>query len=366
MLRRPPFGLKDGVLPIVLAAVLVHHHSQVALYEEGTFVPRPSAAVFERICRAPEKFDLQRFRIIGPRAEVFQKYASMLAKLGAGLGKPDLLSVVRPLVLVVRNLPEYAGKTRQLSEAGQRVLRAMKEARQPDRMLFSDLPNACGFPAFESSGRISADQIESYFSVLSSAFGELQRAYPQLLADVKQLIYSAFGCSGAIAQAREEMGHYARLILNLAVDLKLKSFLLRVIDPAVEETTWVESIATLLAGKPPTAWDDQDRSRFEVQLAATARTFEHFKVLAYEMERTGFALLNGNVEMLRVSITVPDGGEIERVVQVPAAMARQAQHTADEVRRVLREQDWVGKTDVSVAILARVARQLLSEDNGEG
>ena len=39
LLRRPPFGLKDGVLPVILAAILVHGHAQVALYEEGIFRP---------------------------------------------------------------------------------------------------------------------------------------------------------------------------------------------------------------------------------------------------------------------------------------------------------------------------------------
>jgi hypothetical protein len=365
MLRRPPFGLKDGVLPILLAAVLVHDHSQVALYEEGTFVPRPNTAVFERICRAPEKFELQRFRIAGPRAEVFQRYASMLGKLGAAPGKPDLLSVVRPLVRVVRELPDYTGKTRQISESAQRVLKTMKEARQPDRLLFDDLPNACGCPSFGSSGRVAAEKVESYFSSLRLAFAELQRAYPQLVSEIKQLIATAFGCRGAISESRDEIAHYARLVLNLAVEPKLKSFLLRLIDTSVDEGTWAESIATLLAGKQPTGWDDQDRSRFEVQLAATARTFEHFKVLAYEMERTGFALLNGNMQMLRVSITVPDGGEVERVVQVPTAMEARANSTADEVRRVLREQGMFEDRDLSVAVLAQVTRQLLYDGSGD-
>jgi hypothetical protein len=129
LLRRPPFGLKDGVLPVLLAAVLVHGYSQVALYEEGSFVPRPNAAVFERIFRSPGKFDLQRFRITGPRAEVFQQYAAMLTR--SGDDNPDLLTVVRPLVRMVRELPDYVAKTRQLPETTQNVLRAMKEAHRP-------------------------------------------------------------------------------------------------------------------------------------------------------------------------------------------------------------------------------------------
>ena len=83
-LRQPPFGLKDGVLPVLLAALLVHAHSQVALYEEGSFIPKPNAAVFERLFRSPSKFELQRFRIAGPRAEVFQHYAAMIQRTAGG------------------------------------------------------------------------------------------------------------------------------------------------------------------------------------------------------------------------------------------------------------------------------------------
>ena len=45
VLRQAPFGLKDGVLPVLLAAVLVHAQAQVALYEDGSFVPRQRGGI---------------------------------------------------------------------------------------------------------------------------------------------------------------------------------------------------------------------------------------------------------------------------------------------------------------------------------
>ena len=359
LLRCPPFGLKDGILPVLLAAVLVHGHSQIALYEEGSFVPRPNAAVFERIFRSPQKFDLQRFRISGPRAEVFQQYAAMLTK--PLTGEPDLLSIVRPLVRAVKELPDYVGKTKKISAVAQLILQTVKEARQPDRLLFIDFPVASGFPPFEASGKVDTEQVEAYFLALRAAFSELQRAYPHLLAELEQMVLKALGQTGLLAKARKAIEHEAKLVLNVAVSVQLKAFLMRASDADIEDTTWLESIATLLAGKPPTQWDDQDRARFEVQLAATARTFDHFKVLAYEMERTGFALLDGDKEMLRISISVPDGGEFERVVKVPQQLASQAKQAEEGMRRVLLEQNLLAQKDVSVAILARLARQLLSE-----
>ncbi|HEX3151489.1 MAG TPA: hypothetical protein VHR66_25650 [Gemmataceae bacterium] len=358
ILRRPPFGLKDGVLPVILAAVLVEGHTQVALYEEGSFVPRPNAAVFERLFRAAEKYELQRFRIAGPRAEVFQQYAGMLSNPG---DNPDLLTIVRPMVRLVRDLPEYVGKTKQISETAQRALKVVREARQPDRLLFTDLPTACGFPPFEAAGKIPADQVEGFFKQLRQAFTDLQHAYPRLLSEIERLVLHAFGETGQVNKARPRIAHHAKLVLNVAVEAKLKAFLLRVSDDSTDDRTWLESLSTLLAGKPPVNWDDQDRARFEVQLAAAARTFDHYRVLALEMEKTGYALLDGDKSMLLVSITAPDRGEVEKVVQVPPEFSPQARRAGDELRRVLREQKLLDKKDLSVAVLAELARQLLSE-----
>jgi hypothetical protein len=358
-LRQPPIGLKDGVLPVLLAVVLVHDHSQVALYEEGSFVPRPNAAVFERLFRTPAKFEVQRFRVAGPRAEVFQQYAAMIQR--AEGDEADLLTVVKPMVRLAKELPEYVTKTKQISAVAQRVLKAVREARQPDGLLFADLPAACGFPPFEASGKADQKQIDSYFTQLRGAFTELQRAYPHLLADIERLVLSAFGQEPPFADARRRIDHHARLVLNVAVEAKLKAFLLRVTDDSVEDSVWLESIATLIAGKPPPHWDDQDRARFEVQLAAAARNFEHYRVLAVEMEKKGHALLDGDRSMLLVSITAPKQGGVEKVVQVPPELSPQAARIREEVRRVLREEQVLDRKDVSVAILAELVRQLLSD-----
>jgi hypothetical protein len=280
----------------------------------------------------------------------------------SGEAEVDLLTVVKPIVRMAKDLPDYVAKTKSIGENAQRVLKAVREARQPDRLLFAELPGACGFPPFEATGKADQKQVEAYFTQLRAAFVELQRAYPHLQAELERLLLDAFGERAPLTKARKEIEHHARLVLNVAVDAKLKAFLLRVSDDEVEDATWLESIATLLVGKPPVHWDDQDRARFEVQLAASARSFDHYRALAVEMEKTGYALLDGDKSMLLVSITVPNRGEVEKVVQVPPELSPQARLVREEFRRVLQEQNLLERKDVSVAIIAELARQLLSEN----
>jgi hypothetical protein len=316
--------------------------------------------VFERMFKTPERFELQRLRIAGPRFEVFRKYAEALNRT-LGSTAPDLLALVKPLVRLVRDLPEYVVKTRQVSLTAQSLLKAIREARQPDKLLFADIPAACGFPPFEAEGKVAAAELDRFFAVLRTGLTELQRAYPQLLDTLKKLVIDALGQTGSLADARSAIDHEARLVLNLAVDAKLKSFLIRAVDPDTDDATWVEAIATLLANRPPTAWDDRDQARFEVELAAVARSFRHFKVLAFEMERTGASILNGDAGMLRVSVTTPSAGECERVVQVPAEYRPRVDRAKDELLKVLAREKLLDRKDVSVALLGQLVRQLLQE-----
>ncbi len=362
-LGRPPFGIKQGLLPVLLAAVLLHYDAEVALYEDGTFVPKLSSAIIERILRAPGKFEVQRCRISGARSVAFRKYAAMLNRTAQGKAgtSGQMLDVVRALLRVVRQLPDYVAKTRTLSPATHGVLAAIRTAKEPDQMLFTELPKALGFEPFRATGTLPAEQVDAFFDDLHQSLAELQQAYPQLLAEIEALLLKALHRGGPLAKARTDLTHNARLILNLAVDAKLHSFLTRLADDGMDERTWLESMASLLGGKPPAAWDDQDRARFEVNLAASARTFQHFRVLAFEMERTGFALLDGDARMLRISITVPNEGEVERVVQMPPHLIDKGKQAKEDVRRILEENHLLDKKEVGIALLAQLARQLLSE-----
>ena len=76
---QPPLGdPKVGPLPILLCAVILHYRTEIALYENGSFVADLSMPVFERLLKAPQQFEIKRFRLAGIRTEVFSKFLEML------------------------------------------------------------------------------------------------------------------------------------------------------------------------------------------------------------------------------------------------------------------------------------------------
>ncbi len=38
-LQAPPYGMKQGAIPVLLAAVLLYHADDVRVYQDGTFIP---------------------------------------------------------------------------------------------------------------------------------------------------------------------------------------------------------------------------------------------------------------------------------------------------------------------------------------
>lgn len=57
-LAAPPYGVKEGLLPVLLCAFLQAHSSAIRLYRDGVHVFQPSAADFELLSHQPERFTL--------------------------------------------------------------------------------------------------------------------------------------------------------------------------------------------------------------------------------------------------------------------------------------------------------------------
>src|SRR5262249_47726163 len=72
-LRKPPFGVRDGLTPLLLAVFVAIHERDVAFYENGRFLREITVYEFQRLMKVPEAFEVQYCKIGGVRAVVFEK-----------------------------------------------------------------------------------------------------------------------------------------------------------------------------------------------------------------------------------------------------------------------------------------------------
>ena len=354
LLQAPPFGIRAGVLPIILCAVLISLESEVALYEDGAFVSQLSVEAFERLMKTPGCFSLRRWAVSGVRASIFRQMTWMVSDAAAIAGeRTQVLAVVKPLLKFYRRLDAYSQNSRGLSGLAISVRSALANATEPDQLLFTELPIACGIEAFQSGSRGRETDVAKYVTRLRDAIEELQRAYESLLQSAVQANAEAFCLGGDLATVRARLTGRAREIEFVAVDPEIKNFVRRVVDQTIDDRQWIESIASLLVGKPAPVWSDDDRAKFDVVLASRVRRFQSLEA----MVRKGGAALERGDQIVRVAVAGSRLRDHEIVVHLSNDQAAQITSLAGRIRALLGSNGERRHRNVVLASLATLIEE---------
>ena len=357
-LKKPPLGLRDGPLPILLCAAMLHYKTEIALYENGSFIADWSMPVFERLLKAPQQFELKRFRMAGIRADLFARLLRMLNQ-PVETENPDLLTVVTPLMRFIAQLPKYTLVTQELSDEAKNLRKVVQNAREPDVLLFKQLPEALGFPSFSAETATDSKTVSDFFTTLQDALSELELAYEVLLNSVEQLLVEAFNLSPKKEELRSELADRAEPLFAVTIEMQLKGFLIQVCSGGHDFPSWIEAIATYLVKKPPASWVDLDKAQFESNLSQLARKFRHFEAVSYEkLARTE----SSAGEAIRIGITRPNHPEQEQVVTLPSTAKEQANEIEREIEQVFDKFDMDGNSEFRLAVLARISQKLMQEE----
>ena len=317
-LMAPPFGMKPGPLPVLLAAALAHYSDEVFVYQDGSFVPIIGPDLIERLLKAPERFELKRASSSSLRSVVFEQLKAIVvsAESRRATRNETTLAIVRPLIAFVQGLPAYSRTTERRSERARAVCEALLNTREPDALIFVELPKACDVAPFLDENSADTVAASAYAKALRSALAELGGAYDRLLDDIRTLLRDAFAVP-AEADLREDLRARARHLVRQVIDPRMRGFLMTASDEGLDDMDWLEALALSIAERPPSNWSDHDVEKFEVLLVDRARWFRRLEVLHYQdlpAMRTGFVTR-------RVTVTSPDGTETAELVSYDESAA---------------------------------------------
>ena len=271
-MKSQPYGVREGLCPLLLAVFAVIHEQDVAFYDQSSFMKQVTGQDFHRLIKAPENFEVQYCRIAGVRTVVFEQ----LFKVLHPDRKPksiDLLDVVRPLCVFAAQLPDYAKKTARVSRMASLVREALVRAEEPATLLFQTLPEACGCEHFEADAPPSQQKVKRFVERLRDSIEELRAPYPQLLQKMKDELQNCFSKPGSLDAVRADLVQSASRLLAAVKEPRLKAFCLRLTDQELEDDQWIEAVGSFLCSKPPSKWIDADLSQFEDELHRCARQF---------------------------------------------------------------------------------------------
>lgn len=328
-LSHPPYGIREGLQPFVLAIYLATNHQRVALYEDGTFLPEVGGEAFLRLMKEPQFFHVQYCEIDGVRADVFSLLLRLLKITPRDAERTDLIDLVRPLTIFIsREIPEYSQRTNTLSAMAVALRRALLDARDPVKLVFTMLPEACGMSPIGLGGIKNPEELASR---LRRVLHEIRMAYPSLIHRLEKAIFAAFETDKVGPEARGLIAGRAAQLAAVLTEPVLKSFVIRVADSGLDEKAWVESIANLLTRKSCERWLDSDETEFHHQLEIAAGRFKRT-----ELARIGTSKqLNGHA--CRIALTKSDGTELGDLINWDGMDESKISPVEDQIQHILKE-----------------------------
>ena len=350
-LVKPPYGIRAGLAPIYLAVYTALNAQELAFYEDGTFLREVQGAEFLRLCKVPKSFELQLCRVAGLRAEVFESLLRILNIKPSRDREAHILDVVRPLCVFVAGLPDYVRNTRRLPDQALAVREAILAAREPVKVLFHDLPIACGIGPFPAAGKVPTFRAKAFSKQLKIRLDELRTAFDDLLDRTRRSIMEAFNLDGRFGDVRAKLANRADAIVVFASEPRLKALCLRFNDRALAEDAWLESLGSFLVLQPPNRWGDAEEDTFTREISALASRFKNLESIAFEKRRPGdFA------EAFKVSLTKNDGTEAQEVVFVEKNKLEDVTAVANEIEQIIGRDRKLGMAALSRVVWSTLNR----------
>lgn len=281
--RRPPFGIKDGLLPVLSVAFLLSQHSDIAFYRQGVFQTRITDLDVDILVNDPADVQYRWMDLAGVSRRLLAELAEVVRDLDAEnkLDYLEPIDVARGLVAIHDRLPAWTGRTQRLSRNARAVRHLFRQAKDPNRLLFDDMPELLKMPladAEEDAAARIADRVRQGLT-------ELVEAWPALVRRLRELLLSELLVPNSSPAMLAELRARAENIRELGGDHRLEAFIVR-LSRFEGSASDIEGLASLAVNKPPQAWVDPDIDRATLEIAAMAQRFLRAETFAHVKGRT--------------------------------------------------------------------------------
>jgi hypothetical protein len=340
--RLPPFGVREGVAPILALAFALAKHETFAVYVDGAFIPEWTAVAIDRLLQDPDAVSLRAVRTDGLSEGMFADVAMYVeGHFGDGRGR-TALDITRPLVQLALKLTPWAKRTRTLSKRAGGLRDALLAARDPYLLL-----RAISAALEVEEGGDQSSHNSDVQERLKSAIEEIASAQDRLLEMLGHAVRTELARqSGSSA---DEIAMRANRVMLTTVEPRLKHFAQKLIESKLPGVDWVQQVASFVVGKPLRDWHDADIDRAQNEISLLV---EHFlDVEALHGIATGDAI--------RFTFLFQSVGEEARVTRAVSVDA-QAQDRIDKAAdKVITQLEKAGlNRDYRLAALAAAFRRL--------
>lgn len=321
---KAPYGVKDGLMPVLSVAFILSQGNNLAVYREGIFRARFDDVDVQYLAKDPAIIQLRWMDISDVSRRVLSGMADIVRTFDQKNTLAEPIDVARGLIAIYGNLPLWTQRTMRLSKNGVHVRDLFKRARDPNKFLFDDIP-----AIREDNSIAKTKELERIISDIRDGTEELVQAYPSMLRRMRDMMLTELQVLSLSPESLAKLHDRAVNIRHLAGDFHLDAFVGRLLQ--FEGTnSGFEEIASLAASKPPRDWTDPDMDRAAIDITELAQKFlraETFaRVKGRPEKRHAMAIvigINGRRDPLLAEFDIADADRAavnELVVRVSATL----------------------------------------------
>ena len=272
-LREPPFGVRAGLLPILFAAGLKAFPSALSLTKAGAYVSDILPSEIELLCQEPELYQLVVLDLNKAERTYLREFYRCFSSVAAEeIPEADLIRACFDALESWKvQLPPAALLTRRVSDYVRRFQTALRQPADPVGLLLEKIPEACGY---------RVEQLSQLLKALAACKKELMDVVAIYRDHVAVSVRRALGLGhqDAYQDVRETASRWANcfsddFIGNLT-DGIAKGLLSRMQMPYDSDEKLLESLSSLLVGRPLSRWDDSTVAVFDREIQDVVHRIE--------------------------------------------------------------------------------------------
>jgi len=350
--RMPPYGVRDGLMPILAVAYILSERKHLAFYRDGIFQSRLNDVDIEILAKDASAIRIRYMNL----SEMSKKLLSGLAETVRLLDKDNNLEhlepidVARGLIAIYDNVHPWAKRTLRLSKNTIRIRNLFKKANDPNKFLFDDIP-ALLDNAPDLNDPLT---VKKAVALVHNGLSELVHAYDVELERLQTIMLSELQVPNTSVQALAELRDRALNIKDVSGVNRLEQFIVRLME--YKGIRNMESLASLATDNKPTKmWIDNDLIKAKVEITHLAQEFKRAETVARVKGRKD--------KRHSLAIIIAENVNSEPLQHDFDILEAEKHNINNLVREIEKAMSDVSDKNVILAALAQVSANIIKKDN---
>ena len=340
-LSAPPFGLKSGLIPLLVWLVAHYNRKSVSVYENGTYQREWNPELFDRFIKSPSDFTIRWLKFRNKETNNLLKNLILAVPNTTYDSKtedPQLTRLLEDLFTWYQQLPDYSKRTFNLTQEAKDLRQVLTSESDPINLVFKSLPSSIGIktpqPMGNNDSSLGSSEKNDYPSELKYVLAEIEGSYQALLQELLDSMYESFNCKASVKDLRNFFIDMDEDFVNCVYEPLVKSFLLRARSEEGDNQIWVESITATLANQAPRYWIDHHFEEFKDNLALTSLSLRDARKRLFA---NSIATSDKASPFVRVTVEKP-GIEMNEVFLTDNDLEKNIEELAGEYLDLFRKQ----------------------------